>query len=51
MRPHDEPKELASMFEQTVGDCSTTQRHIMQFPLTTDALTLLREQGAEDLNP
>ncbi len=50
-RPHYEPKELDMMFEQIVVDFLTTRHHKVQFPITTDDLTILIEQDTEHLDP
>jgi len=39
------------MFEQIVVDFLTAQHHKIQFPITTDDLTILIERDAEDLDP
>jgi hypothetical protein len=50
-RPHYEPQELDRMFERIVGDFLKSRHGKIEFPITTDDLTVLIEQDSEDLDP
>jgi IrrE N-terminal-like domain len=50
-RPHYEPKELDVMFEKIIIDFLKAQHGKIEFPITTDDLTVLIERDTEDLDP
>jgi hypothetical protein len=50
-RPHYEPKELDTMFERIVVEFLKAKHGKVEFPITTDDLTILIEQDSEDLDP
>jgi hypothetical protein len=50
-RPHYEPKELDVIFERIIVDFLKAQHGKVQFPITTDDLTVLIERDTEDLDP
>jgi hypothetical protein len=49
-RPHYEPKELDAMFERIVIQFLKTKNGKVDFPLTTNDLTVLIERDSEDLD-
>ncbi len=49
-RPHYEPQELDVMFERAVIGFLKQQRGKVEFPLTTEDLTVLIERDADDLD-
>jgi hypothetical protein len=50
-RPHYDPKELDTMFERVVVEFLKHHRGKIEFPISTDDLTVLIEQEADDLDP
>jgi hypothetical protein len=50
-RPHYEPRELETMFERIVVEFLQRHRGRVEFPCTTDDLTVLIEQDTDDLDP
>jgi len=50
-RPHYEAVELDRMFEKLINDFLKAKHGAATFPVSTDDLTLLIEQDAEDLDP
>jgi hypothetical protein len=50
-RPHYEPKELDTMFERIIVDFLKAKHGKVEFPITTDDLTILIERDSEDLDP
>jgi len=49
-RPHYEPKEFDTMFERIVVDFLKSRHGKVEFPFTTDDLTVLIEKETEDLD-
>jgi len=49
-RPHYEPRELDSMFEKIVTDFLRKKHNAVEFPISTDDLTLLIEADVKDLD-
>jgi hypothetical protein len=50
-RPHYDPAELDRIFEHLVTDFLKRHRGQVEFPITTDELTVLIERDTEDLDP
>jgi len=49
-RPHYEPKELDTTFERIVTDFLRARHGKVEFPITTDDLTVLIERDTQDLD-
>lgn len=49
-RPHYDPKELDRLFEQTITEFLRGRHGLVEFPISTDDLTVLIEQECEDLD-
>jgi len=50
-RPHYEPKEIGTMFEHIVVGLLKARHGQVEFPFTTEDLTVLIEQETADLDP
>jgi hypothetical protein len=50
-RPHYEPQELDLMFEEVVSKFLKEQHGKVEFPVSTDDLTVLIERDTDDLDP
>jgi hypothetical protein len=50
-RPHYEAQELDAMFERIISRFLKSRYGVIEFPISTDDLTVLIEQDSDDLDP